>query len=348
MLNQEELNALLEVYHISDNDLDGVSCLMVSDHCFEQVKTIEKVQKVPSRTRSIDEMVKEFVNEKWNKDTLLLITDLSVDTVEVAELIDEKVKEGYKAMLIDHHGTAEWLNKYDWAKVVTEIEGVKTSATSLLYDELSKMLGKEQVLSWKAFTEHVRAYDTWDWYNVGIGTDERGNVIPNTTAKQLNDYLFMVAPTEFQEVIWNALEARTQQYYQTLKNPMDAFQLPEDVSYLLTVEKSRLDAYNRKKEAQMVQKEVLIDETVYQVGLVLAEQNISELGNQLCENNPNIDFVAITDIGKKKISLRSRNEAIDVSKIAKHFGGGGHPRASGADLTNETYLMFVQALLPVL
>ena len=44
--------------------------------------------------------------------------------------------------------------------------------------------------------------------------------------------------------------------------------------------------------------------------------------------------LAFRQIGKNiiKVSLRSNNEKVDVSKLAAHFGGGGHPSASGCTL----------------
>jgi len=42
-------------------------------------------------------------------------------------------------------------------------------------------------------------------------------------------------------------------------------------------------------------------------------------------------FVEQTD-GHVKISWRALQPGIDVSPIAKHFKGGGHPAAAGADI----------------
>jgi oligoribonuclease NrnB/cAMP/cGMP phosphodiesterase (DHH superfamily) len=55
---------------------------------------------------------------------------------------------------------------------------------------------------------------------------------------------------------------------------------------------------------------------------------ISETGNALCEGEP---FVAMYfDTEKERVfSLRSCPEGIDVSQVAKRYGGGGHPRAAG-------------------
>jgi hypothetical protein len=68
-------------------------------------------------------------------------------------------------------------------------------------------------------------------------------------------------------------------------------------------------------------------------GLVVNGSTIaSEIGNAMCQQ-PGIQFGAIWsyDHSKKSIyvSLRSDSDDVDVSIIAKSFGGGGHKRAAG-------------------
>ncbi len=47
-------------------------------------------------------------------------------------------------------------------------------------------------------------------------------------------------------------------------------------------------------------------------------------------------FLYEVETQRFKVSLRS-NGSIDVSKIAVHFGGGGHMRAAGCDLSGSMY-----------
>ena len=54
----------------------------------------------------------------------------------------------------------------------------------------------------------------------------------------------------------------------------------------------------------------------------------SQIGNALVKKMPPIGIVWSEKGGVKKISLRS-NGRVDVSKIAKRFGGGGHKQAAG-------------------
>lgn len=68
----------------------------------------------------------------------------------------------------------------------------------------------------------------------------------------------------------------------------------------------------------------------YEVPVVNASDNISELGNVMCNEYPNAPFSAsyCDRKDKRSWSLRSIG-AFDVSDIAKEFGGGGHKNAAG-------------------
>lgn len=58
----------------------------------------------------------------------------------------------------------------------------------------------------------------------------------------------------------------------------------------------------------------------------------SDLGNKLSEQNPQYNFVILWSYHSANkeysIMLRTRHDNIDLSKIAKLYNGGGHPRAS--------------------
>jgi len=54
----------------------------------------------------------------------------------------------------------------------------------------------------------------------------------------------------------------------------------------------------------------------------------SELGNRLAQGHP-FGAVWYDQKGKRKYSLRSAADGVDVSEVAKQYGGGGHKAASG-------------------
>jgi oligoribonuclease NrnB/cAMP/cGMP phosphodiesterase (DHH superfamily) len=79
----------------------------------------------------------------------------------------------------------------------------------------------------------------------------------------------------------------------------------------------------------------------------------SEIGNALCTDRAGVDFALIWSFehdapvegtveaprGSIRVSLRSNMDAVDVSRIARFFGGGGHRRAAGFTLkgVNDIY-----------
>lgn len=67
----------------------------------------------------------------------------------------------------------------------------------------------------------------------------------------------------------------------------------------------------------------------YTVPCVNATTLISELGNKLSETAPFAALYFDTSDGKRVFSLRSAEGGVDVSEIAKQYGGGGHQHAAG-------------------
>jgi len=72
----------------------------------------------------------------------------------------------------------------------------------------------------------------------------------------------------------------------------------------------------------------LVNIANYEVPCVNSTTLASELGNKLSEGYP---FAAVyyNEGGRRYYSLRSQKDAVDVSEIAKKFGGGGHSQSSG-------------------
>lgn len=77
--------------------------------------------------------------------------------------------------------------------------------------------------------------------------------------------------------------------------------------------------------------DLLNDGRFYLIAYVNSTHLISNIGNEIIKKYPLVDFAAVYHITEKgtKFSLRSSNEHVDVSLIAKQYGGGGHRNASG-------------------
>ena len=67
----------------------------------------------------------------------------------------------------------------------------------------------------------------------------------------------------------------------------------------------------------------------YEVPCVYSSIFQSELGNKLAKGHPFAAVIAVPSSTEEWVSLRSAEDGVDVSVIAKQFGGGGHKHAAG-------------------
>lgn len=289
----------MRVKLFTHTDLDGVGCGVVAKLAFGY-----DVDITYCGYNNINEEVKKYLEEEPINGEIH-ITDISVNE-EVAELLD-KAKVPVK--LFDHHKTALWLNKYEWAKVdeyINEIKSMKTSGTQLYFDYLNNQkcfIGKMMRLY--VFVDLVRDYDTWRWKE--LGSDGILN-------KQLNDLFGLYGRNKFIDWAINKIE-----YDGWIK--LD----PED-KLVLEINQQQIDDYIEQKNKQMFQ----INLYGRYGGVVYADRYFSEMGNRLAELHPEYDFIAMIDVGGGMVSYRTVKDDIDLGELAKKFGGGGHPKAAGS------------------
>lgn len=294
--------------HYSDNDLDGVGCGILSKIAFGEEVSVDYCS-----NNSIDRKIKKRLKEKPTEKDNIYITDISVNS-EVEKLLEKEFAKNRFVKLIDHHKTAYHLNKREWAEVNAEHkDGSKSSATSLYYEYLIEngLIKKTNFLD--QFVEYVRLYDTWDW--------ERENVLE---AKKLNDLFYILGLSKFEELILKRVDEKN-------------FEFSETEKLILELEEKKIERYISMKENQMI----LTWYKNFKIGIVYGEQYTSELGNELNKKHPYLDFILIINYGTKNVSFRTIYKNVDVSKIAKEFGGGGHPQASGARLNHDFFEKFV-------
>jgi oligoribonuclease NrnB/cAMP/cGMP phosphodiesterase (DHH superfamily) len=288
-------------------DLDGIGCSILGKIYYGT----NNINVEYCEYNNINEKVLECDFERYEK---IFITDLSVND-EVAEKID---KLNGKFNLIDHHETALWLNKYDWAQVKTKKEdGKKESGTSLLFEflkftELSLYNPKTG-----EFVEDVRRYDTFEYKELNV-----------KEPKMLNDLFHILGTEKFEDKFLDKLG-------------WGKYNFDKDDLLLLDIEREKIERYIEQKNKKLKK----IDLFEYTAGVVFAENYISELGNKICGMNKDIDFCIII-INNEVMSFRTIKD-INLSKIAKHYGGGGHPKASGSPINSEIAFDFIKRIIYV-
>lgn len=289
-------------------DLDGVGSGIVTSKLHKGKSEIQYCD-----YKNIDKRVNDFLDKaNLSYYSCIFITDISVNE-KTAERLEATLQENphLQVQLLDHHKTALWLNKYNWAHVqVTHENGSPASGTSLVVSHFEHGLGEGEDLPEAVyqFAEQVRRYDTWEWHT------KYKEILP----KELNDLLYMIGREDFAFIYSLFLERENAAEYEWFSINNRA---------LLNQRQKEIVEYINKKEQQLIV-------TEDKVGHLFAENHISELGNEICQRHPEIDYICIYDIGAKRVSFRTVKD-VDVSEVAKEIGGGGHAKAAGAEINDD-------------
>lgn len=290
-------------------DLDGIGCAILVQLTFGK-----NVDITYCNYDEVDVLVREYISKMDKGHDTCFITDISIKD-DLASEIEREYKNNFK--LFDHHKTALDLNKYDWCVVETmnNKKGLQTCGTELFYEYLieHKYL-KEDV---KDFVKLVTNYDTWRWTEVG----NMGLI-----SKKMNDLLYLYGRDEF--VKW---------CLDKFKSRKSFLRFDKEDELLLQFNQKEIDKYIDSKEKEMI----ISCDGEYKYGVVFAEKYFSELGNELCTRNLNLDYVAMVNVGTYSISYRTIKENIDVGQVAKRYGGGGHQKAAGSDFHNHIVTQFI-------
>ena len=298
-------------------DLDGIGCAVLAYLAFKDDVDVEFCD-----YKDIDEKVNVFLNKEfWDKTyDKIFITDISVSE-RMAEVIDCDPLDSKRldVTLLDHHATAEWLNKYEWATVeVRDCNDVKTSGTMMFYRYLLSKgllahLFDYHIDNVSRFARIVRDYDTWRW------KDDKNLGYDGIICKQVNDIFHIYGRNEF--INWSICKIKDR-----LARPYPNFDHMDKL--ILENKQKDIDNYVSQKNKQLM---TVKDNFGYTCGVVFAERYVSELGNRLSELHPELDYIAMIDIGFGGVSYRTVKDDIDLGgEIAHSFGGGGHKKAAGS------------------
>lgn len=318
---------------ISHKDLDGVACYIVLSNYIG----INNVEVSFVDYNNVDETVIESL-KNHHEYSKILITDISVKEDETINLISQMHNlDNKKIHILDHHKTALELNKYPWASVSIELNNrltcgaelvlnfckasaLEISSNQAIHSDTSLNDSYSKIVTLDEFVELVRRYDTWEWYNV----------YNDNIAKELNDLFYILGIDEFKDIFAKKTIGHEK---------FELFSIRERV--LLEQRQKEIKEYIEKVNKR------IFDTNIhgYFAGVVFAENFISEIGNKLGELNPQYDFILVINMSSCKMSFRTVKSDIDVSEIAKLFGGGGHPKASGASLDKELVSDFINKLM---
>lgn len=227
-------------------------------------------------------------------ETEIYITDISPENDQ--ELIDQLNNRA--VWLFDHHKTALPLTGFPWATVDTSMCGAMLFWRWLVAYNSRDIAAR--VRAYNALVWHVNDYDTWKH--------------ENPMSAKLNKLLCALGRERFMKRFF--------------KNPDPILTNLEII--LLELEQERENRYIQEVMDRGIIPHLDGEGRPYTV--VFAEQYTSQLGHAILARYPMFNYVVIVNFLHGTVSLRSQEGGVDVSEIARRYGGGGHPGAAGFSL----------------
>jgi oligoribonuclease NrnB/cAMP/cGMP phosphodiesterase (DHH superfamily) len=330
-------------YH--QNCLDGSCSAALMQHLFENAA---KVDGVPRKyTYMPVNYGNEFPMQTIEKpDTLCIMVDFSA-APEVLQEINSRC-EGL--LVIDHHKSAvEAILKY--GETTTPEFGYilgdkNNSGASLVYEIFYDKLGLVDITgTLTQIVSHCRIHDTWR--HNGVITDPSYGFATaiysagEHTDKNVASYQMSLMLTELFRAALKAKKEYTGSCYSeessSVKIPSIEGLCAIGNKMLKTKELEALAYVEAGKHAYLQQ-----DERIYNFLAVKAPYRAASMvGTVGYTVNPVANFIAIyedkPDSDEYVISLRTRQGGVDVSAVAKFYGGGGHASAAGFKVKKEIW-----------
>ena len=307
----------------TSSDLDGVSCGVVC-RLFDPKSDITY-----TTSHEIDNLIKGFLKDAsisvYDK---IFITDLpiSIDTWKNIS----KHKYAHKFMLIDHHMVSLQLFdiKTDGMLHVGFFDEFGISSASSA-EQFYDILKKSYTNTFTALVEPIRiklvkylkavsAWDTLTW--IKDPTNElpvRLNMLQSLYTKDL-----------FVKSMVNKLYSDDD-----FIHPGGEYDIIEYISM-----------HNEKYIERKLSTIKSFKYNEYKMGLVIADDNMIDIANRILKSDKSIDIAIVVNTETTTVYLYSSNTSIDVSVIAKKYGGDGSSQLSTFVYNNDAVNLFIEKI----
>lgn len=339
-------------------DLDGVGCEIV----FKEI--------LPDAVRhcrycdytDIDDKIGDLLTQDDCHDCWIVITDIACSE----DMLKKLRFMGIRVLIIDHHPTSRYLEKYSEYIFVEDGCGTSGLYEYLIGYTLSKLITPESrfveyiadkaILNIKErrellslpdlckFVTLVSQYDTgaWidssktsKWFTKSECSDYYECVMLNALfsfygAKKFRDHII--------EKYNGALEIIGELLYDDEPNVVKTNAIIPHARQYEFISMSDVDLAKAILAKQHTYALERIDSAgfmfkaeTYKIFIVFAEECTNIIAEEVFKQYPDVDICIVYDVGLCEMSLRTTRDDIDLGKdIAPKFGGGGHAKAAGA------------------
>lgn len=243
---------------------------------------------------NIDTTVSSVLKEIDLKNTLLFIVDICPQKPLCDQI--NSLENKSSVLIIDHHKTKNWLTNYHWA-----IFNTHRCATHLTLDFIKTCVKDVEYSEYEQFALSVNAYDMW---LLSSSHRERGD--------KLNAYYFFVGSNEF-----------VKQFTSSVSSDLSDPSIKKIVDITLQTRNEQIRRCMNQKY------NIYTDPYGRKYTVLLASNNFPYIGHEFLSKNQDVSYVIVANANENKCSVYSEKKDVDVTPIAKMFGGGGHKSASG-------------------
>jgi len=360
-----------KIINITHTDSDGVGCGIVCKF-FGRISGHE-VEVINCGYSAINNRVREIIDrlpQEHESIAQVIISDISVkESSGVDKLIDQAAIDYPEVSfrLLDHHSTSMWLNKYPWAYVKETDETLtKHCGTWLVYNMLHPVFEGCHVPGSAVLKEYVHVidlYDTWRWiddyqddhFELANDLDRimkikgKDSFTEDMLKKMEGDPVYfdyknkyptsLIDPIDETLIRYKGMEIERQVESKEHEMAIGEYVFQVRTKNLLELVKQHfMTKYldNPYALSNALKKWKLGSSQKFNVGVIYSTENISEVGNILAVNHPELDFIMIIAM-PATISYRGvKDLEIPLGIIAADIGngkGGGHDNASGSPLS---------------
>jgi len=321
IISQNEMTKKLKegkVFLISHNDMDGYGCGKIINSF---ITTADAVY-IP--LNKINEEIKNYCNFGHNQYDVLIICDLNLNMNNLQD-INNLAKEGHTVMYFDHHikntYQTEFLNE---SNILFDYD-INFSATQIVLNYFVNNNFTTNV-NLERLTNIVKMIDDWDLFK---WQDPNTFEVINNSARDLAIFFKEFGAEKFVQKFDDHVSGRYEKLFSV-----------SEISVINYIKRSIYKEI-RDKYKTLIRIKYPTNERTYNIGIIYADKNISELGNGINIMDNSIDFVVIADLNHNSVNFRTIKNDINLAAIASNFGGGGHYKASGCELTDEAFNIFV-------
>jgi oligoribonuclease NrnB/cAMP/cGMP phosphodiesterase (DHH superfamily) len=236
--------------------------------------------------------------------TDLFIADICPDGEHMRML--NEFQGNINIKLLDHHKTTmEYAEQYDWV-----IYGEHVCGTVLIYNML-RYKYSTKITNYAELVEIINGYDLW------IHDDPR--------SMRFNTLFQAFGMERFVERCID---------YSTRPHKL----LGSEIAVI-----SVFDCQERRYANHAIDMGEISEGPCGATLIVMADRCQSLIGELVRQRKIDVDYVTIMDLHNRRVSLRSVKDDFDVTVVAKIFGGGGHAKAAGYEISYESLANFIES-----